>query len=97
MKARYEQGDWSVTGAFKFAKRMTKVPNNDMVQTSGWGTVDLFTDYDFGVVKLNAGIFNLFDKAYTPYESVAGQAADADLTQFTQPGRNFAFNAKMTF
>ena len=97
VKARYEKGDWSVTGAFKFAKRMTKVPSDDMVQTPGWGTVDLFADYDFGVVKLNAGIFNLFDKAYTPYESVAGQEADADLTQFTQPGRNFALNAKMTF
>lgn len=97
IKARYEQGDWSVTGAFKFAKRMTKIPSNDMVQTSGWGTVDLFAGYDFGLVKLNAGVFNLFDKAYTPYESVAGQAADANLMQFTQPGRNVAINAKVTF
>lgn len=97
IKARYEQGDWSVTGAFKFAKRMTKIPSNDMVQTSGWGTVDIFAGYDFGLVKLNAGVFNLFDKAYTPYESVAGQAADANLMQFTQPGRNVAINAKVTF
>ncbi|MBQ4836168.1 TonB-dependent hemoglobin/transferrin/lactoferrin family receptor [Pseudoalteromonas luteoviolacea] len=97
VKARYELDNWSVTAAFKAAKRMTKVPADDKVKTAGWGTVDLFAEYDFGNFRLNAGVFNLLDKEYTPYESVAGQSADAALGQYTQPGRNFALNAKYTF
>ncbi|MCF2856314.1 TonB-dependent hemoglobin/transferrin/lactoferrin family receptor [Pseudoalteromonas sp. SMS1] len=97
VKARYEANNWSVTTAFKGAKRMTKVSDVDKVKTSGWGTIDLFAEYDFGNLRFNAGVFNLLDKAYIPYESVAGLAADANLEQYTQPGRNFAFNAKYTF
>ena len=69
------------------------VTDNGVVSGASWS----LNGEDQGKLELNAGIFNLFDKAYTPYESVAGQEADADLTQFTQPGRNFALNAKMTF
>ncbi|AOT09227.1 TonB-dependent hemoglobin/transferrin/lactoferrin family receptor [Pseudoalteromonas luteoviolacea] len=97
VKTRYEMGSWSVTAAFKAAKRMTKVPTDDSIKTGGWGTVDLYAEYDFGNLRFNAGVFNLLDKEYIPYESVAGQAADANLEQYTQPGRNFAINAKYTF
>lgn len=97
LKARYESDSWSVTAAFKGAKKMTKVPEVDSVKPSGWATIDVFADYDFGDFRVNAGIYNLLDREYIPYESVAGQNQDADLNQYTQPGRNFAINAKYVF
>ena len=97
LKARYESDSWSVTAAFKGAKKMTKVPEADSVKPSGWATIDVFADYDFGNFRVNAGIYNLLDREYIPYESVAGQSQDADLNQYTQPGRNFAINAKYVF
>ncbi|MBQ4812321.1 TonB-dependent hemoglobin/transferrin/lactoferrin family receptor [Pseudoalteromonas luteoviolacea] len=98
IKARYEADNWSVTAAFKAAKRMTKVPDEKRVTTSGWGTVDVFADYDLGNWKLNAGIFNLLDKEYTPYESVAGLSrSTTNLADYTQPGRYLAASARFTF
>ncbi|TQF71671.1 TonB-dependent hemoglobin/transferrin/lactoferrin family receptor [Pseudoalteromonas luteoviolacea] len=97
VKARYEADNWSVTTAFKGAKRMTKVSDADKVKTGGWGTIDLYAEYDFGNLRFNAGVFNVLDKEYIPYESVAGLDADTNLNQYTQPGRSFAINAKYTF
>ncbi|CAM4159134.1 TonB-dependent receptor domain-containing protein [Pseudoalteromonas byunsanensis] len=96
LKARYELGDLSFTTAIRAAQEMDKVPDESKVKTHGWGSVDLFAQYSFGSWKLNGGVFNVFDKQYTLYNNVAGQSAEGDLSQYTQPGRHLAINIKYT-
>ncbi|WP_440056892.1 TonB-dependent hemoglobin/transferrin/lactoferrin family receptor (plasmid) [Pseudoalteromonas sp. T1lg65] len=96
LKARYEIGELSVTTAFRAAEKMDKVPSANTAQTSGWGTFDIFSQYNMGNWQLNAGVFNLLNKQYTLYNNVAGQSSEADLSQYTQPGRHFTLNIKYT-
>ncbi|MBD1583389.1 TonB-dependent receptor domain-containing protein [Pseudoalteromonas sp. S16_S37] len=97
VKARYEFGDLSVTAAIRGAKNMDKVPSESMVQTSGWGTTDLFAHYQIGKWQINGGVFNVFDKEYVSYQDVAGQDKNTSLSQYTQPGRHIAAKLKYIF
>ncbi|MCO7186999.1 MULTISPECIES: TonB-dependent hemoglobin/transferrin/lactoferrin family receptor [unclassified Pseudoalteromonas] len=96
IKARYESENWSVTAAMRAASKMTKVPA-DAIETAGWATVDVFSDYQWKNWKLNAGIFNLFDKEYVNYERIASNPVDSNMSQYTMPGRHLAVKLKMTF
>ncbi|MCF6435834.1 TonB-dependent receptor [Pseudoalteromonas sp. MMG022] len=96
VKAKYDVGDLSVTAALRAAQKMDKVPDASNAQTHGWGSVDLFAQYRIGRWQLNGGLFNVFDKQFTLYNNVAGQNAEDDLSQYTQPGRHLAFNIKYT-
>ncbi|WP_105167859.1 TonB-dependent receptor domain-containing protein [Pseudoalteromonas sp. T1lg23B] len=94
LKAKYELGDLSFTAAMRAAKKMDKVPTENSAKTPGWGTLDLFAQYRFGHWQVNGGLFNVLDKHYTHYNSVAGQSVEDDLSQYSQPGRHFAINFK---
>ena len=82
----------------KWTDDMDKVPEG-AVTTDGYVTFDLFARYEFSSrLTLNAGIFNMFDKEYIEYSSVAGREDDGtDLSPFTQPGRTFSAQLKYIF
>ena len=57
--------------------------------TAGYGIVDLLAHARFGErVSLDAGLFNIGDKAYRRWADSPGIGGDAP-RRFTQPGRNF--------
>lgn len=101
IRVNYDISDWQFTAAWRLAKRMTDLPTdrqgNDLATTAGYGLVDLFVRYQLDNWQLDLAVTNAFDKDYTPYTSVAGQAADADLSQFSQPGRNVSVQVSYTF
>ena len=63
-------------------------PDEGRLVTPGYGIVDVLAHVEFGDrVRLNAGFFNLADKAYIRWEDTAAIGNDA-AARFTQPGRN---------
>ena len=66
--------------------------SNPRPASSGYGIVDVLGHMKIGQrVRLNAGLFNVTDKAYIRWTDTAGIGADAP-ARFTQPG----FNAGLT-
>ena len=64
---------------------------------SGYGVVDLLAYVDIGErARLNAGVFNLADKAYIRWADTIGIVADAP-ARFTQPGRNASVSLRVSF
>ena len=92
--ASYEMEQWDVSAAWRFARSMNDVPTdrsgNDLITSSGYGVLDLYAQYSADNWSLTFGVDNVTDKEYVPYELIAGQAADADVNQYTQPGRTFS-------
>ncbi|CAH9050412.1 Heme/hemopexin utilization protein C [Pseudoalteromonas sp. CIP111854] len=97
IKARYDIGELSLTAAVRAAQHMDKVADEQMAQTSGWGTLDLFAQYQIGNWQLHGGVFNMLDKEYISYQDVAGQNKEVNFNQYTQPGRYFAAKLKYIF
>lgn len=97
----YDFDQFSLTAAWRLAKSMTDVPTdsdgNDLVQSAGYGVLDLFGQVELDNWVVTARVDNVLDKEYIPYQNIAGQAPDADLNQFTQPGRTFSIGASYTF
>lgn len=48
-------------------------------------------------IRINAGIFNIFDKHYYLASEVRGRSQSEDLSRFTSPGRNASFNVIVKF
>ena len=64
---------------------------------SGYGVVDVLAHWDIGErARLNAGLFNIGDKAYIRWADTVGIAADAP-ARFTQPGRNASLSLRVRF
>lgn len=62
---------------------------------SGYGVIDLMAYVNMGErVRLNAGLFNLTDKAYIRWADTAGIGGDAP-GRFTQPGINAALTLRV--
>ncbi|REL35035.1 TonB-dependent hemoglobin/transferrin/lactoferrin family receptor [Thalassotalea euphylliae] len=101
IRVNYNLTDWQLTAAWRLAKRMTDLPTdsqgNDLATTAGYGLVDLFARYQVANWTLDMAVTNAFDKEYTPYSSIAGQAANANLNQYTQAGRNVSAQVSYSF
>ena len=97
----YDFDQFSLTAAWRLAKSMTDGPTdsdgNDLVQSAGYGVLDLFGQVELDNWVVTARVDNVLDKEYIPYQNIAGQAPDADLNQFSQPGRTFPIGASYTF
>lgn len=99
---RFEQARWNLNGALRFADDMNKVGQDasgkETLQSAGWGVVDLYAQFTpMEDLKLNVGLFNLFDKEVLAYESVAGLAQGSDTTRLTEPGRTLSARVKYVF
>ena len=96
-----EFNDFSLTGAWRVAKKQTDVAldanNQKNTQGHGYGVLDLYASFEWQQWHLNAGINNVFDKEYVPYELIAGQSQDADFSQYSQPGRNVSAHISYQF
>ena len=93
--------DWDFTGALRFARSMTDVPvdaqGQKLIQSSGYGVVDVYGQYQGDNWQLRIGVENLLDKEYVPYESIAGQPAGSDIAQYTQASRALNLNLAYQF
>ncbi|MBD8556510.1 TonB-dependent hemoglobin/transferrin/lactoferrin family receptor [Rhizobium sp. CFBP 8762] len=68
-------------------------------KTPGYGLVDLTGWYEpeqFKGLKINAGVYNVFDKAYYDYVNVRGGGGQADQF-YTEPGRSFKVSLTQRF
>lgn len=100
--ARLEQPNWNLNTALRFASRMDKVSQdsqgNDNIGAAGWAAWDIYAQFTpLPQLQLNVGVFNLLDKEYVNYESVAGKGAGSDVAQFTEPGRSLSARIKYQF
>jgi hemoglobin/transferrin/lactoferrin receptor protein len=99
---RYEQPMWNVSTAVRFADSMNKVGQDskgvDYMTSAGWAVVDMYAQFKpLPALDINVGVFNLFDKEYVSYESVAGQAQNADVSPWTEAGRSISARVKYVF
>lgn len=99
--ATYDFEQFTLTAAWRLARSMSDVPTdndgNNLAESSGYGVVDLFGQFELNNWVVTARVDNLLDKEYIPYQSIAGQTPDTDFNQFTQPGRTFSIGASYTF
>jgi hemoglobin/transferrin/lactoferrin receptor protein len=67
--------------------------------TKAYETLDLLGYVAFGPnVRLNLGVFNLFDRKYFEWPDVASRSAtDAQLQSYTAPGRTWSANLRVSF
>lgn len=93
----YHSGNWYVRGVLTAVDSMSKVPEDDSIQTPGYATVDLLAGITLTDWQINLAARNLTDKYYVPYQSVAGLKSDALTEQYSQPGRSFGVQVKYTF
>ncbi|CUS48010.1 MAG: TonB-dependent hemin receptor HmbR [Idiomarinaceae bacterium HL-53] len=93
----YELNGWYATLALRAEAGMNKTPAPELIETPGWGTVDLMFGKEFAHWQLNLALLNLADKRVVPYNRVAGQATDIDTEQYSQPGRSAAIRVSYTF
>ncbi|WP_159991667.1 lactoferrin/transferrin family TonB-dependent receptor [Pelistega ratti] len=79
-----------------------KVTNFD---SKPWTTVDLLGYYQIGKnMTLNVGVYNLFNKEYSTWESVRRSSSssvhrerEGDIARYTAPGRNYFASFSMKF
>lgn len=99
--ATYDFEQFTLTAAWRLARNMSDVPTdsdgNNLAESSGYGVVDLFGQFELNNWVVTARVDNLLDKEYIPYQSIAGQTPDTDFNQFTQPRRTFSIGASYTF
>lgn len=67
--------------------------------TAGYATLDWRANFDLGHgVQVDAGAFNLTDRAYIEWEDVRGRASgDPLLPYYTRPGRNVSMSLRWEF
>lgn len=100
VEVAYEQPDWSVGSALRWATtqfRVDSVGGVDVGKTPGYGVVDLFATYDgLQPVGLRVGVTNLFDDAYASHLS-RSNTVDPQMVQVNEPGRAFYLQGKVEF
>ncbi|HTU66568.1 MAG TPA: TonB-dependent hemoglobin/transferrin/lactoferrin family receptor [Steroidobacteraceae bacterium] len=66
---------------------------------ASYTVVDVFGEVKLGAhLKLNAGVYNLFDEKYWDWADVRGRPAnDVAIDRYTRPGRNVSASLKMEF
>ncbi|MDF2180143.1 TonB-dependent receptor [Aliiglaciecola sp. CAU 1673] len=94
---RYNGDTFYLSALVSAAASMSKTPEADDAQSAGWATLDLLGGIELGNWRLNLALQNVLDKAYVPYQRIAGQSADTDLGQYTQPGRSLSAQAVYRF
>ncbi len=74
-----------------------RVSDPSYYKAPGYATLDLMAHYDVNAnLKINAGIFNVFDAKYIVSQDVNGLSRTSPIRDlYTQPGRYFAVNATM--
>ncbi|MEW9797294.1 TonB-dependent hemoglobin/transferrin/lactoferrin family receptor [Alteromonas sp. CYL-A6] len=97
----YQLDNWALSGIWRIADAMSDVPEDEagspLIQSAGYGVVDVFATYSVTNWQLSLAIENLLDKAYAPYERIAGLPSETDVGQFTQPGRTLSANVSYRF
>lgn len=69
-------------------------------QTPGYGVVDLTAWWEPEQVKglrINAGVYNVFDRTYYDYSSVRGNSATQAREFYSEPGRTFKISLTQRF
>lgn len=101
----YNSNNWRLGGLIRAQDKQTRddqLSDQDVGETAGWATMDLFGSYMFNdEVTLSAGINNLFDLAYA-YHVNRDSSAMSDpfsplATQVNEPGREFWLKVKAEF
>ncbi len=93
----WREGSWELGGQVQGAATQTRVDTTsatgiegqglDVRETPGWGVMNLFARYQLNShFKIEAGIDNAFDKAYTQHLN-RGNAFDPNQIQVNEPGR----------
>jgi hemoglobin/transferrin/lactoferrin receptor protein len=87
--ATYAADKFSANIVSSFASHMSKFNDGERT-TAGYGVVDLMMDYRFtDKITLNVSVFNVLDREYTKYSSVAGAPDDdRDFGLLTEPARS---------
>lgn len=87
----YDQENWGVELAGRFAARKRDLPQDTQFATPGHGVLDLLAHWNFAPgTTVNAGVFNLADRTYWASGDLpVGVLASSDtLDRYTAPGRN---------
>lgn len=92
---------WRVelVGTFSEAKDEVDVTAGELFQPDGYGVVDLLGHYRLtDSVRVNWGVFNVFDRRYWQWADVQGlPEGDPVIPQFARPGRNASVTVRVTF
>ncbi|WP_137130380.1 TonB-dependent hemoglobin/transferrin/lactoferrin family receptor [Rhizobium sp. FY34] len=82
------------------SKDATKVDQTTYFQTPGYGVVDLSAWWEPEQVKgmrINAGVYNVFDRTYYDYSSVRTYGAAQSREFYSEPGRTFKISLTQKF
>lgn len=94
LQGRSASARWGGELAITVAGAKTRTDDSVVVQaqTSGYTVIDAMAHWQMTPsVRLNAGIYNLTDRAYSEWSDVRGRAAgDPLLELYRRPGRNLA-------
>jgi len=102
ISARFDanNGRWGAETLLTLAGDQDRLSATDRVQGDAYALVDLVAYLDLGThTKLRAGVFNLFDAAYAPWNSLKGLAEDDsyNIAKAQAPGTNFRLSVNYEF
>lgn len=103
----WEQGDWSSTGLLRLVSSQRRVALNegnvvgkDFDKSAGFAIFSANAAYRLNkVIKLSAGVDNLFNKTYSEHLNLAGNSSFgySSNTPVNEPGRTFWGKVNVTF
>ena len=103
----WERGDWSSTGLLRLVSSQHRIARNegnvvgkDFGSSAGFAVFSANAAYQVNkVVKLSAGVDNLFDKTYSEHLNLAGNSSFgySANTAVNEPGRTFWGKLNVTF
>ncbi len=89
----YDRDDWGVELAGTFARRKDRVGSDSAWRPAGYGVLDLMAHWTFAPgATVNVGVFNLADRNYTDWSSLASTLAASStvLDRYSNPGRTLS-------
>ncbi|MCP1636992.1 TonB-dependent hemoglobin/transferrin/lactoferrin family receptor [Kerstersia gyiorum] len=98
---RYSQENWGAESILTLARKRDKVKDDTTFKAPGYGTLDLIgwvTPPEAKGLRLQAGVFNLFDKKY--WRSINVQdisSTSAGLDMYTEAGRNVQLSVSYSY
>lgn len=89
----YDTNNWGAEAMLTAVKRHSRVENSDDFKAPGYGITDLsawWTPHVIKGLRLQAGVYNVFDKKYWDALNVVRSGRDmAPVGYYTEPGRSF--------
>ncbi|EKE87663.1 TonB-dependent receptor domain-containing protein [Idiomarina xiamenensis] len=94
---RYNGDNWYSEWLLTATDGMTRLPSDNALASSGWATLDWLVGANWQHWQVQAGVFNILDREYVPYGTIAGLSEGTSTEQYSQPGRSLGAQLSYRF